>query len=202
MNKTFLAGLMFVLAFTSSMAQEIMRPLTMSVETAEQYQIESRYPKRAMSVIRANGITLPFIDDFSRYSLSTNNPEIPLDWQMWVDNSARINSSLPINPPTKGVATLDGLDKTGYPYDFSNEFSYGSADTLTSCPIDLSSYNVEDSVKLVFYYEGGGLGNAPDFEDELFIAVILREPPCVGMRSTSDILSPFALRILFNAVRV
>ncbi|MEJ6682006.1 MAG: T9SS type A sorting domain-containing protein [Flavobacteriales bacterium] len=173
MNKTFLAGLMFVLAFTSSMAQEIMRPLTMSVEKAEQYQIESRYPKRAMSVSRANGITLPFIDDFSRYSLSTNNPEIPLDWQMWVDNSARINSSLPINPPTKGVATLDGLDKTGYPYDFSNEFSYGSADTLTSCPIDLSSYNVEDSVKLVFYYEGGGLGNAPDFEDELFVEFLV-----------------------------
>ena len=173
MNKTFLAGLILVLAVSSSMAQEITRPLTMSVEQAEQYQIESRYPERAMSVTRAAGITLPFIDDFSRYSLATNDPEIPLDWQMWVDKSARINSSLPINPPTKGVATLDGLDETGYPYDFFNEFSYGSADTLTSCPIDLSSYTAADSVKLVFYYEGGGLGNAPDLEDELFVEFLV-----------------------------
>lgn len=173
MNKIFLAGLILILAVSSSMAQEITRPLTISVEQAEQYQLESRYPERAISASRSAGLELPFIDDFSRYSLATNDPDIPLEWQMWVDKSARINSSLPINPPTKGVATLDGLDETGYPYDFSNQYSYGSADTLTSCPLDLSSYTAEDSVKLIFYYEGGGFGNAPDLEDELLVEFLV-----------------------------
>ena len=87
---------------------------------------------------------------FSRYSLPTNDPSIPVEWQMWLDNDARINNTLPINVPTIGVATFDGLDETGYPYDFTSETSYGPADTLTSCPINLDGLTAADSVKLVF----------------------------------------------------
>ncbi len=179
MNKVWLIALIAVASFSSGISQEIVRPLMMSVEQAKQYNKEIRYAERETSVNRAAGIALPFIDDFSRYSLPTNDPEVPLEWQMWTDNTARINNSMAINPLTVGVATLDGLDHTGYPYDFSGPFTYGSADTLTSCPINLAGLNAEDSVKLVFHYEGGGQGNAPEFEDELLVEFLVpnSDPP-------------------------
>lgn len=114
-------------------------------------------------------LTLPFFDDFSRYSLPTDDPNIPAEWQQWLDTSAYINTHLPLSPPTIGVATLDGLDGHGYPYDFSDEFAYGDADTMTSFPIDLSPFSVDDNVYLLFFFQGGGLGNNPDAEDSLLV---------------------------------
>jgi hypothetical protein len=31
----------------------------------------------------SSSLLLPFLDDFSRYSLATNDPEIPADWQRY-----------------------------------------------------------------------------------------------------------------------
>lgn len=179
MTKHFLTFLFAILLSITSFSQEITRPLTISIEQAELYKAERSFPDRELRSYRDGGITLPFIDDFSRYSLPTNNPEIPADWQLWTDNTARINSSLPINPPTKGVATLDGLDETGYPHDFSGQFTYGAADTLTSCPIDLSGKTAADSVKLIFHYQSGGFGNEADFQDELVLEFLVpnSDPP-------------------------
>ncbi len=93
----------------------------------------------------------------------------------WVDNFAYLNSSYPINPPTIGVATLDGLNDKGYPYDFSTAFTYGIADYLTSKPIFLgrdennSPYGIADSVYLSFYYQPQGLGNSPETADSLVL---------------------------------
>ena len=114
-------------------------------------------------------LTLPFFDDFSRYSLPTNDPAVLTTWQRWADTSAFINTGFPIAPPTIGVATLDGLRADGYPYDFTDEFSYGSADTLTSLPVDLTGLTATDQVFLSFFYEGGGLGNNPDVGDSLIV---------------------------------
>ncbi len=86
---------------------------------------------------------------------------------LWVDNYAYVNNTLPINPPTIGVATLDGLNEKGLPYDKSSISSYGVADYLTSKPIDLSSYRYNDSVYLSFYYEAEGLGDWPNKKDSL-----------------------------------
>ena len=150
-------------------AQEITRPLKVSLEQSQRYLQEREFEQRETRTQREGALTLPFIDDFSRFSLPTNDPDIPVEWQMWEDNSARINNTLCINPPTHGVATLDGLNKDGYPYDFANEFAYGPADTLTSCQIDLGGLTAEDSVKLIFHYQKGGLGNFPEFEDSLVL---------------------------------
>ncbi len=103
-------------------------------------------------------LTLPFIDDFSQNNIF---PEASL----WQDMDAYVNSNFPDNPITYGVATLDGLDSTGYPYDFANPISWGIADYLTSQPIDLSS--IIDSVFLSFYYQPQGNGNKPEAKDSL-----------------------------------
>ena len=93
----------------------------------------------------------------------------------WVDNFAYINTSYAINPPTIGVATFDGLNENGYPYDFTTAFTYGEADYLTSKPIFLGTdetnfpYGIADSLYLSFYYQAKGLGNEPEVEDSLVL---------------------------------
>lgn len=103
-------------------------------------------------------LSLPFIDDFSQ------NYHFPDD-NLWQDINVYINSNYPINPPSYGVATFDGLDSTGFPYDFSSQIAHGIADSLTSHPIDLTVIN--DSVYLSFQYQAQGNGNAPEQEDSL-----------------------------------
>ena len=103
-------------------------------------------------------LTLPFIDDFSQ------NYIFP-DPALWQDINVYINSNFPDNPITYGVATFDGLDSTGTPYNFALPTSYGLADHLTSQPIDLSS--IVDSVFLSFYYQPQGNGNKPEAKDSL-----------------------------------
>lgn len=118
-------------------------------------------------------LTLPFFDDFSRYSLPTNDPQIPASWQRWADNDVKINCTYPVAPLSLGVATFDAIGPDGHPYGvdslvayspaaIENDLDWGSADTLTSLPIDLSGLNPEDNVYLLFHYEAGGLGNKPD----------------------------------------
>lgn len=87
----------------------------------------------------------------------------------WVDNNAWVNSTYPINPPTIGVATLDGLDKYGLPYDNSASIRYGIADYLTSKPIDLAGLSNADSVFVSFYYQPMGLGDWPNKKDSIIL---------------------------------
>ena len=102
--------------------------------------------------------SLPFFDDFSQQ-------EYYPDGSKWIDNAVYINSNYAVNPISYGVATFDGLDSTGYPYNFFNSTAQGVADYLTSKPIDLS--NPTDSVYLSFFYQPQGLGNKPESADSL-----------------------------------
>jgi len=104
-------------------------------------------------------VSLPFVDDFSQHYLYPN-------LNLWEDFDVFINSNLPIYPVTYGVATFDGLDSTGTPYNFALPNSYGLADQLTSQQIDLTP-PVMDSVFLSFYYQPQGNGNRPNPEDSL-----------------------------------
>ena len=149
-------------------AQESEYPLRYNPEASAQYDAEKRFAPRQQR--GGNSLPIPFFDDFSRYSLPTSNPNVPVEWQLWTDNAAFINSTFPINPMTIGVATLDGLEADGTPYSDTLYFptitdsflDWGLADSLTSLPINLSGLTPDDSVHLVFHYQGGGLGNAPD----------------------------------------
>lgn len=121
------------------------------------------------SAERGGSLALPFFDDFSTPSLADAPIEYLPHWR-WDDASARITTTYAIAPPTIGVATLDGLDREGYPYVFNNTNEAGWADTLTSRPINLNGYPVTSGIHLMFHYQGGGRGNNPDDgEDELLL---------------------------------
>jgi len=75
---------------------------------------------------------------------------------LWEDDDVYVNGTYPIEPPTVGVATFDGLARTGYPYNYPVYTSYGIADQLTSVPIDLE-LSASDSIYLSFFYQPQGL---------------------------------------------
>jgi len=117
----------------------------------------------AMNHVISNGFSrdfpdtleLPFIEDFSSMWVKP-------DPAKWLNNSVFINSDFPVKPPSWGVATFDGLNRDGFPYRAT--ITHGSADTLTSLPINLA-YPTSDSIYLSFYYQPKGLGNYPEYVD-------------------------------------
>jgi len=105
-----------------------------------------------------NGI----LDDFSK-------PGPFPDTSLWLDNYVFINRDYPIAPPTIGVATFDGVNEHGYPYNFlANQYTSGKADMLTSKRIDLSDTTLKN-IWLSFYYQPQGRGNAPESADSLIV---------------------------------
>lgn len=150
-----------------SLGQEIESPLFNNKTIQQKWAAEQRWPARNHS---RSVLSLPFFDDFSRNSFPTNDPSVPTEWQMWEDRSAWINNTFAESPLTIGVATLDGMAEDGTAYVDTLYFpsiqesflEWGSADTLTSLPINLEGLLPEDNIYLVFHYQNGGLGNAPD----------------------------------------
>jgi len=124
-------------------------------------------------------LCLPFFDDFSNPRRWLGNqggpcadtvhptqaPVYPNNL-FWADRGAFINATYPDNPPSYGVATLDGLNARGKPYNEATP--YGPADTLTSKPIYLGGA-LTDSIFLSFYYQPGGKGDSPDSQDSLLL---------------------------------
>ena len=104
-----------------------------------------------------SSVLLPFFDDFSSFNRSSTN---------WIGKSTYINSNYPLNPPTLGVVTFDGLDSSGYAYDINMTNNSGLADELLSQEIDLSS---SDTAFLLFYYQPQGYGDNPQVEDSLVL---------------------------------
>ncbi len=104
-----------------------------------------------------SAVSLPFVDDFS-YA----GPEP--DALLWENRGAFVNLTFPKDPVSYGVATLDGLDGNGIPYDTSSySFSaIGPADTLTSMPVLMAGLSAADSVYFSFFYQPGGLGDVPN----------------------------------------
>lgn len=123
--------------------------------------------------LRAIGdsLDLPFLDDFT----STN--KYP-DQRMWIGNQVYINNTFSNNPINYNVATLEHLNSKGNPYGGLSKNEYGYADSLTSTFINLNDrksgssrikYKKIDSIILSFYYQLGGLGDAPANDDSLLL---------------------------------
>lgn len=87
----------------------------------------------------------------------------------WQDLNVYHNYTYAKNIQTLGVASFDGLDETGYPYDFSSVSAKGEADVLTSKPINMSGLIADDSVYFSFLVEPGGYGEVPDADDSLVL---------------------------------
>ena len=106
-----------------------------------------------------SAITLPFFDDFSYISDVANI-------NLWQKSSVFVNNTYPINAVTIGVATFDGLDEYGFARSFFQANPSSPSDTLLSLEIDLSSV---DTAYLMFYFQGKGIGDSPQFNDSLVL---------------------------------
>lgn len=128
---------------------------------------ESKYWQNRI-VSNDNIATLPFFDDFTEMG---NYPSA-LRWQ---SPCVFTNSGFPYEPVNYRAATLDLVDDAGtvYTNGSTNPFI---ADSLMSVAIRLDSLDGQaltpaDSVYLSFYYQAGGLGNAPDKFDSLVLCL-------------------------------
>lgn len=101
------------------------------------------------------GAALPFFDDFAYSGPFPDNA-------LWMENLVFVNNTLANAPISIGVATFDGLDGTGSPYGGG----FGSSDTLTSIPLDLSGNNPK---YLSYYVQPKGLGDPPGIIDRLVV---------------------------------
>lgn len=90
---------------------------------------------------------------------------------LWEDDDVYVNATYPIDPPTIGVATFDGLARDGYPYNFAQYTAQGLADKLTSVPINLSASVPGDSLYLSFFFQPQGLSGDinPQPQDSLVL---------------------------------
>lgn len=112
----------------------------------------------------SNSLTLPFWDDFS-----FTKGQVPLDSLWQNSNAVYVGNGIAVNPPSIGVASLDGINAQGEGYTGGTT---GPTDALTSCPINLSSLSVGDEVFLSFYYQFAGNGEAPEESDSLRVEML------------------------------
>lgn len=151
-------------------------------------------PADAVYTNRADTVCVVPDNDNSLYVVDD-----PANWA--TGEGAYINNHYPVNPPTVGVATFDGVNGFGDPYDFPSESSYGIADFLTSKPVNLERsplnvpYSEADSIYFSFFYQPGGFGEKPNAKDSLvleFYAVNQQEWVRVWS-AKGDTLSDFKL---------
>ncbi len=161
MNRLLVFSLL--LLSTCSFAQVVEYPLNSNPVIKEYIKVHQFDVQPARPVHLQSGKLLPFLDDFSYDGIYP-------DPSLWIDSNVFINSTFCDNPVTVGVATFDGIDKKGNPYDSTvSKNVHVPCDTLTSVPIDLSLLTPSDNVFFTFYNQPQGLGLAPDAKDLLVL---------------------------------
>ena len=155
---------MALMLYTTSFSQEVLTDLTINQALSIKYherKIANLLSKQPL--YPHDTLPLPFLDDFSKDGIYP-------DASLWLDSNVFINRDYPIAPPTLGVATFDGVSKSGCPYDtnLTNATISKPADTLTSKPINLSLLPL-DSVYLTFFWQAKGKGNTPENNDTLLL---------------------------------
>ncbi len=151
----------FFLVFCSAMkvvAQEFLLPLTYNEQLLNQQHRSAELMRLSMI---DDTLVLPFIDDFSRPGM------YPFD-SLWLDSGVFINNNYTALPITIGIATFDGLNQYGRPYNYLATID-SVADVLTSRPIDLVVPPGDTSVWLSFFYQPQGLGDVPESNDSLIL---------------------------------
>jgi hypothetical protein len=114
-------------------------------------------------------IPLPFFDEFiqqKNYPLSVQ--DINPNDSLWINSGTLVNNSYPINSPSFGCVTFDGLADSGKVYTYV-PFAFGGADSLTSQRINLINLTANDSVYFSFFYQPEGKGDYPDVGDSLVL---------------------------------
>ncbi|MGE0772740.1 MAG: T9SS type A sorting domain-containing protein [Cyclobacteriaceae bacterium] len=114
-----------------------------------------------------DAMALPFWDDFSFSNLA----RAPHDTLWEHGETVWLSRGTGINPPSLGVATFDGTDGSGKPYDVNDVLAKGIGDSLISRRILLNLVAPADrsSVFFSFYYQYRGNGEPPDLGDQLVL---------------------------------
>ena len=149
-----LYGIFLNACLVSILAQEVVTGLQSNyriIHNAEKF-------KESRGLVSADTLVLPFFDDFSGHSIFP-------DSKKWTDNYVFINNTYSDRQITAGIATFDALDNSGKMYDQASSSGF-EADHLTSQPINLN-YTSSDNIWLSFFYQAGGLGDAPEANDSL-----------------------------------
>lgn len=150
--KSIFLGLLMVLAASSGSAQLVESPLPRegsSIRPNDNLRTKSTGP-----------VSLPFWDDFS------SGPGYPDT--LWINSyTVYISNGIGVDPPSINVATFDGLDSLGSPYNPNEPSATGFTDKLVSRPIKMSEVAPAErgSVYLSFYCQWRGNGESPDDTD-------------------------------------
>ncbi len=154
----------FIFCSIGSWAQLVQVPIVKNSQVQKKNKTNAR-------VEQLSAMTLPFWDDFS-----FNNPHYvdslanyPYDSLWQFGRSVWVNTGMGINSPTIKVATFDGIDSVGLPYNITTATAKGIADKLISRPLrlDLVDPSKRDLVFIFFYYQYEGNGEPPDPGDDL-----------------------------------
>ncbi|WP_181358538.1 T9SS type A sorting domain-containing protein [Taibaiella chishuiensis] len=150
---------MLLFCITRLQAQEYTAPLRENPDLLKHGQPATG------SAARPTLLGLPFFEDFTDHNAYPS----PL---RWTDQLVYINNTMGVNMISRGVATFDALDKRGVPYDSVVAYHQVYADSLTSQPVDMSSYSPADSVYLSFFYQPKGNGFSPRPADSLMLYLL------------------------------
>ena len=116
-------------------AQEALKPLSFNAALSNAKQTTGLQSAKTQSLA---SVDLPFFDDFS-YAYRSPYPAI----NNWIDSNVYVNTGFAIAPLSLGVATFEGLNKHGYPYNISAPVSLSApADVLTSRKINLKQKTI------------------------------------------------------------
>lgn len=102
-------------------------------------------------------LSLPFLEDFSSY---TGAPDTN---KFYNQGGVFINNDYGSSPRSKNVASFDGIDEFGIPYEQiptggnSNAVINGTADYLVSKPINLANLTKDDGLIFSFWWQKGSV---------------------------------------------
>lgn len=164
MNKLFFTLLLLLFGF-KLLAQLEVRPVPIYYDKFQTYA----NARTASVITELDTISLPFWDDFS-FS------EPGVDSTLWQNGiGVFINPAIGINQPTINVATFDGINSVGRPYNSESDF-VAPTDSLLTHAIDLSSISLDKqpTVYLSFFWQMQGLGELPDETDSLRLEFLNR----------------------------
>lgn len=125
-----------------------------------QYRYCRPINKAGLNTSKHTALSLPFFEDFNDTLPNPNK---------WVEQQVYCNNTMGLRPISYGVATFDGLNQSGIPYDTLNANSLRYADSLTAKTLDLSAYLPSDSIYLSFFFQPAGNGFSPEKTDSLLL---------------------------------
>lgn len=136
-------------------------------------------------------LKLPFFDDFSQSNIVSTI--------LWEDiGGTTITNDYSRKAPNFNALVFDGRDRLGRIYNSSNIYAIGKTDSLISRPIDLSTYNLKDSLVLSFFCQNGGFGDRSDGHqnDSIWLSFLDRDNRWVVVWSRKD--NKTVPKIIFN----